>query len=49
MAACALEFESGGTGVYQILASARNKGKWPVPLLRRDIYTGAPVSIVEEP
>ncbi len=38
MAACALEFEEGGTGIYQILASKRNQGKWPVPLSRRDLY-----------
>jgi len=40
MAACALEFESGGTGIYQILASRRNQGEWPVPLSRRDLYVG---------
>ena len=40
MAACALEFESGGTGVYQILASSRNRGEWPVPLSRGDLYVG---------
>lgn len=40
MAACALGFESGGTGVYQILASRRNFGEWPVPLSRRDLYAG---------
>ena len=38
MAACSLEFESGGTGIYQILASKRNRGVWPVPLSRRDLY-----------
>ena len=38
MAACALEFESGGTGVYQVLASKRDRGAWPVPLTRRDLY-----------
>ena len=41
MAACALEFESGGTGIYQILASRRDHGRWPVPLTRADLY--APV------
>jgi cyclopropane-fatty-acyl-phospholipid synthase len=40
MAACALEFESGGTGVYQILASTRNRGEWAVPLSRGDLYAG---------
>ena len=34
MAACALQFEAGGTGVYQVLASKRNRGEWPVPLSR---------------
>ncbi len=38
MAACALEFEDGGTGIYQILASRRDAGRWPVPLTRGDIY-----------
>jgi cyclopropane-fatty-acyl-phospholipid synthase len=38
MAACAVEFEAGGTGVYQILASKREQGLWPVPLTRSDIY-----------
>ena len=40
MAACALEFEAGGTGIYQILASRHNAGAWPVPLTRRDLYAG---------
>ena len=38
MAACALEFEEGGTGIYQILASRRDGGTWPVPLTRDDLY-----------
>jgi cyclopropane-fatty-acyl-phospholipid synthase len=38
MAACALEFEAGGTAVYQILASRRVTGAQPVPLTRRDLY-----------
>ncbi len=38
MAASALEFESGGTGIYQILASRRDAGKWPVPMTRQDLY-----------
>ncbi len=41
MAACALEFESGGTGIYQILASKPNAGAANVPLTRKDIYTNA--------
>jgi len=40
MAACALEFEAGGTGVYQILASKRNRGVWSVPMTRHDLYVG---------
>ncbi len=38
MAACALEFESGGTGIYQILASRRDHGRWPLPTTRSDLY-----------
>lgn len=38
MAACALEFEDGGTGIYQILASHRGAPTSPVPLTRRDLY-----------
>lgn len=38
MAACALEFENGGVGVYQILASKRSAGEWTVPLTRRHVY-----------
>ena len=41
MAASALEFESGGTGIYQILASRRPDARpysQPVPLTRQDLY-----------
>jgi len=38
MAASALSFEEGGIGVYQILASRRARGCYPVPLTRRDVY-----------
>ena len=38
MAACALDFEAGTTGIYQILASKPNRGEWPVPLSRGDLY-----------
>ena len=41
MAACALEFEAGGTGIHQILASSRQRGTWPVPLTRADLYRSA--------
>lgn len=37
MAACALEFEAGGTGIYQILASKRTIGAASVPLTRRSL------------
>jgi len=39
MAACAREFEAGGTGVYQILASRRG-AESPLPLTRADLYPG---------
>ena len=41
MAASALEFESGGTAIYQILASRRPDARpygSPVPLTREDLY-----------
>lgn len=38
MAACALSFEAGDVGVYQVLAAKRAKGSNPVPLTRRDVY-----------
>jgi cyclopropane-fatty-acyl-phospholipid synthase len=38
MAACAMEFEAEGTGIYQVLASKRGTMKLPVPLTRRDLY-----------
>jgi cyclopropane-fatty-acyl-phospholipid synthase len=41
MAACALSFEAGDAGVYQILAGRRDKGLNPVPLTRRDVYRQA--------
>ena len=37
MAACALAFEAGGTGVYQIVASRRGEHT-SLPLTRRDLY-----------
>ena len=40
MAACALDFEAGTTGIYQILASKPNRGEWPVPMSRSDLYAG---------
>jgi cyclopropane-fatty-acyl-phospholipid synthase len=38
MAACALEFEAGGTGLHQILAAKPDHGAWRVPLTRQDLY-----------
>lgn len=38
MAACALAFEQGNVGVYQILACKKGEGPPPVPLTRRDLY-----------
>jgi cyclopropane-fatty-acyl-phospholipid synthase len=38
MAACALEFEDGGTGIYQILGSRRGAKNLALPLTRHDIY-----------
>ncbi len=38
MAASALQFEEGITGIYQILASRREAWSHPVPLTRRDLY-----------
>jgi cyclopropane-fatty-acyl-phospholipid synthase len=40
MAASAMQFEAGNTGVYQILASRRAPSVSPVPLTRRDLYAG---------
>jgi cyclopropane-fatty-acyl-phospholipid synthase len=38
IAACALEFESGGIGIYQVLASKRDTGAMKLPLTRRHLY-----------
>ncbi len=38
MAACALEFESGEIGIYQVLASKRGELFTPLPLTRRHLY-----------
>ena len=38
MAACALQFEQGNIGVYQILAANRDGRMAPIPLSRRDLY-----------
>jgi cyclopropane-fatty-acyl-phospholipid synthase len=38
MAACALEFETGDIGIYQVLAGKRAAGNLPLPLTRRHMY-----------
>jgi cyclopropane-fatty-acyl-phospholipid synthase len=38
MAACALDFEEGSLGLYQILASKPRAGVWALPLTRDDVY-----------
>jgi cyclopropane-fatty-acyl-phospholipid synthase len=42
IAACALEFESGGIGIYQVLASKRVAGSQKLPLTRRHLYDRLP-------
>jgi cyclopropane-fatty-acyl-phospholipid synthase len=38
MTACALQFESGDVGIYQVLAAKRAPGNLPLPLTRRYLY-----------
>jgi cyclopropane-fatty-acyl-phospholipid synthase len=38
MTGCALQFEQGATGIYQILAVPKGGGLPPLPLTRRDLY-----------
>ena len=38
MAACALEFETGEIGIYQILANKRQIGQSCLPLTRQHVY-----------
>jgi len=40
MSACALEFDSGGIGIYQILAAKRGTPSTALPLTRRHLYAG---------
>ncbi len=40
MSACALQFESGAIGVYQVLAGKRRKAPLDLPLTRKHLYTG---------
>ena len=39
MAACALEFEGGELGIYQVLATKRSVGLTVLPLTRQHLYT----------
>lgn len=39
MTASAMQFESGSTGIYQILAIHKGNGLPPLPLTRRDLYS----------
>jgi cyclopropane-fatty-acyl-phospholipid synthase len=39
MAACALDFEAGGIGIYQVLAGKRAVGNLSLPLTRRHLYS----------
>lgn len=38
MTGCAIQFEQGATGIYQILAVRKNNSFPPLPLTRRDLY-----------
>jgi cyclopropane-fatty-acyl-phospholipid synthase len=40
MSCCALEFDAGGIGVYQILAAKRGTASSALPLTRRHLYAG---------
>ena len=42
MSSCALDFEAGGVGVYQILANKRATSSARLPLTRRHVYGGPP-------
>ena len=44
MTGCALQFEQGQTGIYQILAVRKNSSFPPLPLTRRDLYDDRTVS-----
>jgi cyclopropane-fatty-acyl-phospholipid synthase len=45
MSACALEFDAGGLGVYQILAANRGTRSTALALTRRHLYAGAQTEI----
>ncbi|MEP6547357.1 MAG: cyclopropane-fatty-acyl-phospholipid synthase family protein [Gammaproteobacteria bacterium] len=44
MAACALEFEEGGVGIYQVLAVKRAAATLPLPLTRQYMYERKPAT-----
>lgn len=43
MLGCALQFEQGSTGIYQILAVRKENGLPSLPLTRRDLYQDLPL------
>ncbi len=47
MAGCAVQFENGAIGVYQILASKRGGGLPALPLTRADIYQSQHLAPIE--
>ena len=49
MAACALEFESGEIGVYQVLASKRSVGAALLPLTRQHLYRAGSITARPQP
>ncbi len=46
MTGCALQFEQGKTGIYQILAVRKHSSFPPLPLTRRDLYKDRILSLI---
>lgn len=46
MTGCALQFEQGQTGIYQILAVRKHNSFPPLPLTRRDLYEDRSQSLI---
>ena len=46
MTGCALQFEQGQTGIYQILAVRKHGSLPPLPLTRRDLYQELNLSVI---
>ena len=44
MTGCAMQFEQGATGIYQMLAVRKESGLPSLPLTRRDLYTFPPAT-----